>query len=245
MKKFILGNIILLSMLLLSVQINAEEDNLVNNLSINQKTNSSMIRENSDDSNMTDIKLNNLIITSEYSLEEIDVDLIDGIDKVTANVYAKNSKDLLESFSEEKEPNNVMQSRAGTTTYNSTVSAKYRVGNNNSKIYVISYANVNISAGTGWAQINKKPSKIWQSPDSSGSWTLKNKNQSIRNTKFPTNNLGLNIQGLVEVSKSTSKSMGLSFNVIKGMGFDMSGTTNSNWYARKNYNSTVYIKTMW
>lgn len=109
----------------------------------------------------------------------------------------------------------------------------------------IAYANVNISAGTGWAQINKKPSSIWQSPDSSGNWVLKNKNQSVRTTTFPTTNMGLNIQGLVEISKSVSSSMGLSFKFLNDVGFDMSGTVSSNWYARKNYNSTVYIKTMW
>ena len=110
--------------------------------------------------------------------------------------------------------------------------------------YVLAYADVNISTGTGWAQINKAPSKIWQSPDSSGNWTLKNTYQSVRNVKFPATSMGINITGLVEVSKSTSTSMGLSFTAMKSLGFNMSGTSSSSWYARKNYNSVVWIKTM-
>lgn len=245
MKKIILGSIILLSTLSLSFEAVAAENENIENTQIHQKIINSNVRKNSDDSSMTDIKLNNLIITSEHPIESIDVELIDSLEKVTANIYSKGTSELIESFSEEKAPNNLIQSRAGTSTYNSTVDARYRVGNNKSSIYVLASADVNISAGTGWAQINKSPSKIWQSPDSSGDWVLKNKNQSVRNTTYPTTSLGLNIQGLVEISKSVSTSMGFKFEVMEGMGFDMSGTTSTNWHARKNYNSTVYIKTMW
>ena len=242
MKKTIV--LMLLSLFVLGTyqsNVFAEENNetKVENIGIDNN-----VRKNISDNSMTDIKLNNLIITSEHPLETINVELVDTENKVIANVYSKGTSDLIESFSEEKAPNNLLQ-RAATSTYNSTVSARYRVGSSSSSIYVIAYANVNISAGTGWAQINKKPSSIWQSPDSSGNWVLKNKNQSVRTTTFPTTNMGLNIQGLVEISKSVSSSMGLSFKFLNDVGFDMSGTVSSNWYARKNYNSTVYIKTMW
>lgn len=242
MKKTIV--LMLLSLFVLGTyqsNVFAEENNETKVESIGIDNN---VRKNISDNSMTDIKLNNLIITSEHPLETIDVELIDTENKVIANVYSKGTSDLIESFSEEKAPNNLLQ-RAATSTYNSTVSARYRVGNSRSSIYVIAYANVNISAGSGWAQINKKPSSIWQSPDSSGNWVLKNKNQSVRNTTFPTTNMGLNIQGLVEISKSVSSNMGLSFKFLNDVGFDMSGSVSSNWYARKNYNSTVYIKTMW
>jgi len=246
MKKIILGSVLLVSVLFLNYNIvEASENESNQNMYSYQKNSESTVRKNQEDLNKTDIKLNNLIITSEHSIETIDVELLDTEDKVIANVYSKGTSELIESFSEEKAPNNLIQNRAKTSTYNSTVSARYRIGNSKSKIYVISYANVNISAGSGWAQINKKPSKIWQSPDSSGSWVLKNKNQSVRNTKFPTTSLGLNIQGLVEISSNVGTDMGLSFEVMKGMGFNMSGKSQNTWYARQNYNSTVYIKTMW
>lgn len=185
-----------------------------------------------------------MIITSNHSLNSIDIKRINKTNEVIANIYEKGTENLIESFSETRMSVSLLGTRA-TTTYNGTVSARYRVGNTSSKIYVIAYADVNISAGTGWAQINKAPTNIWQSPDSSGAWVLKNKHQSVRNVTFPTTNMGINIQGLVEISKTVSSQMGLSFSALQGMGFSMSGSSTGTWYARNNYNSTVYIKTMW
>ena len=210
--------------------------------------NDNFVYTNPQNSSRTDIKLFNLIVTSNYDKEAIDVKIDRGDSAVTASIYEKGTENLLESYSESlppiKELRQLQARVSGTVTYNATVEARYRVGNNKSKIYVLAYADVNISAGTGWAQINKKPTNIWQSPDSSGAWVLKNRHQSVRNTKFPTTNLELNIQGLVEISKKVSLNMGFSFEVMKGMGFNMSGTSSETWYARLNYNGIVSIKIM-
>mgnify|MGYP003466999732 CR=1 FL=1 len=117
MKKTIV--LMLLSLFVLGTyqsNVFAEENNetKVENIGIDNN-----VRKNISDNSMTDIKLNNLIITSEHPLETIDVELVDTENKVIANVYSKGTSDLIESFSEEKAPNNLLQ-RAATSTYNST-----------------------------------------------------------------------------------------------------------------------------
>ena len=111
MKKTIV--LMLLSLFVLGTyqsNVFAEENNetKVENIGIDNN-----VRKNISDNSMTDIKLNNLIITSEHPLETIDVELVDTENKVIANVYSKGTSDLIESFSEEKAPNNLLQ-RAAT-----------------------------------------------------------------------------------------------------------------------------------
>ena len=132
-----------------------------------------------------------------------------------------------------------------TTTLKKSLKTRFRVGKPLSTIYVEIFVDCNISAGTGWAQINHKPSKVWQSPDSSDSWRLKHKVQSISNTHFPTSIMGINITGTAEISKSAALNNGLSFDLLTEMGFEMSGTAHQSWSAIRAYNTTVYVKTMW
>ena len=106
MKKTIV--LMLLSLFVLGTyqsNVFAEENNetKVENIGIDNN-----VRKNISDNSMTDIKLNNLIITSEHPLETIDVELVDTENKVIANVYSKGTSDLIESFSEEKAPNNLL-----------------------------------------------------------------------------------------------------------------------------------------
>ena len=101
-------------------------------------------------------------------------------------------------------------------------------------------ANVQITAGSYYYQFNYLDyCNHWEG--SGGYYTLVNRHTSDRTSAYPASSISIQIIGMIQVAKDEAQSVGISYTFLQQLGFEMSGTSTSYWYARKNYNKYITL----
>ena len=194
-------------------------------------------------------------IETNYKIDDVEVVYDEDIEsnKYSVSVIEKETGLVLESYSEKpsiplaqvKALNDGTILTKASSTYTTTLDTTQVITRHeNYVIEVYAWAQVEVTADFSWRQVNKVIS-CGHMAGGSGPYTISAANTYVANTTFPvTNTLRLGINGVVESSKTTGGSFGWSFNIFKEMGFTMTGSTSTNWYARKSYNTIVSIIVM-
>lgn len=202
-----------------------------------------------------EVQMLNYSAETEYSISEYYVTYRDDYEenKYIAEIFNKETDELVQTFSEKPDipletakqmSYGNVQTRA-TSTYDSTWDTTKTLKTiNGYKIDAYVWARVNITADFSWRQVNEVKS-MGHSAGGSGYFTLITGGTLCNTTNFPCGtNLSLQINGVIEISKSQSASAGFSFKLLEGLGFSMSGSSSSTWYARTPYNTSVTFKVM-
>ena len=98
-----------------------------------------------------------------------------------------------------------------------------------------------VTADFSWAQINQV-NKCGHQSGNSGAYHLQAANTTVRTTQFPCNTVSMQINGIIEVSSTNT--VGFSFSGLQALGFGMSGSSSSQWTARKSYNRQTSFSLM-
>lgn len=194
-------------------------------------------------------------IETNYKIDDVEVVYEEDIEnnKYSVSVIEKETGLVLESYSEKpsiplsqvKAINDGTILTRASSTYTTTLDTTQVITRyENYVIEAYAWAEVEVTADFSWRQVNKV-NKCGHQAGGSGPYTLSPANTYVANTTFPvTNTLRLGINGIVESSKTTGGSFGWSFNIFKEMGFTMTGSSSTNWYARKPYNTVASIIVM-
>lgn len=198
-------------------------------------------------------KVQLLTVQAESSYRDSDVDIQYREDRetntVTADVVDKETGKVLESFCERPDVSidsvravkRDKTSRA-TQTYNTTLAHNVTLEKPNGRaIQAYVWVEVNVTADFSWAQINRV-NKCGHQSGNSGAYHLQAANTTVRTTQFPCNTVSMQINGIIEVSSTNT--VGFSFSGLQTLGFGMSGSSSSQWTARKSYNRQTSFSLM-
>lgn len=194
-----------------------------------------------------------LTVQAESSYRDSDVDIQYREDReantLTADVVDKKTGKVLESFSERPDVSidairAVKSGRASraTQTYNTTLAHNVTLEKTvNGPIQAYVWVEVNVTADFSWAQINHV-NKCGHQSGNSGAYYLQAANTAVRTTQFPCNTISLQINGVIEVSSTNT--IGFSFTGLQALGFGMTGSSTTQWTARKSYNRQTTFSLM-
>ncbi|WP_279195153.1 hypothetical protein [Holdemania massiliensis] len=196
---------------------------------------------------MLKIQLVSLEVTTEFLDSQAFVNYRQEGNKYIAEIVDKYSGEIVASYSETPDIpiENIRNKnvKSAISTYDTTLDGEINLvfGLNLFKAYVS--ARVTITAGQSWRQIDK----AWDekhTAGSSGGYYLTGNSTYIGTSSFPTTSLKIDINGVIESNQSNTVGTGVNFNLCQTLGFNMSGSASSNWYARKTYNTSIYINVM-
>lgn len=195
------------------------------------------------------VKLASVSIPLEYAPADIEIVRVVDYERneVRASVFDKSSGSIIESYSETPDiPLRTLESIQSSSdgeqsNYNMVMQKTRTIASPNGKnVSTIVWAEVNITAGQSWGQI-ERVNATGQNAQS-GSYSLESPHTYSQTTRFPTNTISIGYQGTVLVTNSNS--LGISFGGAQLAGFSVSGSASSTWYARKFYSSSVSMDLM-
>ncbi len=130
-----------------------------------------------------------------------------------------------------------------SNSYNSTLDGTFNLvgGSNDFKAYV--WARMNISSGSYWRQCNELLS-YGHSAGGNEPYTLEDSHSFDGTSSYPATKVKIDINGVIQVSSSSSVTLGLSYTALQKIGFSMSGSSANVWYARKTYNTSATFTLM-
>lgn len=214
-----------------------------------------MVNISAKEKEMIEVKLINYCVDTDYSTDDYYVVYRDDHEnnKYLAEIFERETNEMVQVYSEKPEiPLETAKKIADGTiltraksTYDSTWDTTYKLQTiNKQTISAYVWTRVNITADFSWRQVNKVLDSGHMA-GGSGFYTLKPASTHCNTTKFPCGtDLAFQINGMIEISKTQSESVGFSFKLLDSLGFDMSGSSSSTWYARKSYNNQVTFKVM-
>lgn len=142
--------------------------------------------------------------------------------------------------------NAMRRSTTGTRaqrTYDTTLQKDVVLASGEGKSIIATVsARVRVTSDHSWAQIDYVY-ECHHSGGGSGSYTL-NTFGTYYNTQqgFPVVALKVDFNGVIEVKSSNTA--GFSFKLLTNLGFSISGSSTSTWYARKSYNASTTFRVM-
>ena len=201
------------------------------------------------------IEMLNYTTETEYNSADFYVVYRDDFDsnRYVAEIFNKETDELVQTFSERPDiPLEIAKQISfgeihtkAISNYDSTWDTTKSLRNiDGYRIDAYVWVRVNITADFSWRQVEKVIS-MGHSAGGSGYYSL-DPGGTFCNTKtFPcSDTLSLQINGMIEISESQSSSAGFSFALLEGLGFQMSGSTSTTWYARSSYNTNVNFTVM-
>lgn len=214
-----------------------------------------MMNISAKENEMIEVKMINYYVDTDYNTDDYYVVYRDDYEnnKYLAEIFERKTNEKVQVYSEKPEiplktakkiANGTSLTRA-KSTYDSTWDTMYTIQTiNKQKISAYVWTRVNITADFSWRQVNKVLSS-GHSAGGSGYYSLIPAGTFCNTKTFPCGtNLAFQINGVIEISKTQSTSVGFSFKLLESLGFDMSGSSSSTWYARKSYNDQVTFKVM-
>jgi|GEM_PF-3413287 hypothetical protein len=214
-----------------------------------------MMNVSAKENEMIEVKMLNYCVDTDYNTDDYYVVYRDDYEnnKYLAEIFERKTNEKVQVYSEKPEiPLKTAKKIADGTsltkaksTYDSTWDTTYTIQTiNKQKISAYVWTRVNITADFSWRQVNKVLSS-GHSAGGSGYYSLIPAGTFCNTKTFPCGtNLAFQINGIIEISKTQSTSAGFSFKLLESLGFDMSGSSSSTWYARKSYNNQVTFKVM-
>lgn len=202
-----------------------------------------------------EVKMLNYSVETDYSSSQYYVIYRDDYEnnKYIAEIFEKETNEMVQVFSEKPDiplatakqiSSGAILTRA-ISTYDSTWdTTKTLITINGYKIDAYVWVRVNITADFSWRQVNKVLA-MGHSSEGSGYYSLLPGGTFCNTTNFPcTSNLSLQVNGVIEISKTQSSSVGFTFQILESLGFQMSGSSSSTWYARSSYNTSMTFRVM-
>ena len=199
------------------------------------------------------VNLVSVSIPTTYKKSEYKVFYTTNANKYTARIVEIKSGKEVAKYNETIEGKNVREvqllrnadllNTLASNSYDSTFDGTFNlVGSSNEfKAYV--WARMNISSGSYWRQCNKLLS-YGHSAGGNGSYTLEDNHSFDGTSSYPATKVKIDINGVIQVASSSSAGLGLSYTALQKLGFTMSGSSTSVWYARKTYNTSATFTLM-
>lgn len=130
-----------------------------------------------------------------------------------------------------------------SNSYETTMDGLFNLIPGRTEFQAYVWARMKISSGSYWRQCDQLLG-YGHSAGNSGAFTLEGSQSFDGTASYPTGKVSIDINGVIQTSSSSSGSLGLSFEALQGLGFKMSGTSTSTWYARKTYNTSATFTLM-
>ncbi|MBP1905375.1 hypothetical protein J2Z32_002005 [Paenibacillus turicensis] len=185
---------------------------------------------NLDSSDSQNVKLKMTYIKVPNS-KNVDIKRTEDSNSTKVEIFDKETGVLLDTYGETVEP--VIQKGFNLQAGNYrivTTTKDTKIGPGTVRMTV----KMNVYSSGSFRQINSVESKT-MAAITSGAFTLEDDDVVAISTtgSFPTHEITANGSGVLTFKGTKSSSAGFSFEIFKGFGFDMSGSSSSDWYARK------------
>ncbi|MSS62746.1 hypothetical protein [Velocimicrobium porci] len=177
---------------------------------------------------MTEKNWNDISVEVTYLSDEIDIERQENLSETRVTIKDKKTGEILRTVGE---ITNLLR-----TNYNKTIYEEYDCGRG---IKPRLYGDILMYFSGSFHEIVKATNIYWKEA-SSGGWKLKEKQSGW--TKMAPNRFEVYGNAIVTVESTSEVSMGASFSMFEGLGFDMSGSSSSTWHARKIINGGFVYK---
>lgn len=174
-----------------------------------------------------------LVVTADRNINDICIKYSITDKYVEAIITDKNTDEFLESHKE------VFESEINKKRLNNIIYRTLESNHNVKPAIVKTTCRSEIWSSGSFRQINKKTTNVKSVPGSSGNYVLQDKDAYITTSKYPATSVSCNISGNVVVTTTQSTTGQFSIDSLTGLGYNVSHSTGSTYYARKWYNTTV------
>lgn len=194
------------------------------------------------------VQLVSVKIPTTYKKSEYQVEYNIKENKLIAKIIDNDTQKIISKYSEEIENEQIKEmmllksanlvSARATSTYTTTLDGNFNLVGGSSKFQAYVWIRAKVSYGSYWRQCDELLD-YGHTAGSSGGYTLEG-NQSFDGTSsYPTGTVRIDINGIIQTTSSLSASIGLNYEIVKGLGFTMGGSSTSYWYGRKSYNTSA------